>query len=84
MIGNYIKYMRESSGLSQVVLGKKLNIAQTTLSGYETGYSKPNYDVVQQIAEICDFEIMLKDKNSGEILTVDKKQDNNCLDIGKA
>lgn len=73
MIGKYIKYMRESAGLSQTALAQKLNLAQTTLSGYETGYSNPNFNIVQQIAVICDFDLIIKDKNSGE-MTIIKKQ----------
>ena len=76
MIEKYIKYMRKSAGLSQITLAQKLGIAQTTLSGYETGNSKPNYDIVHQIAKICDFDVLIKDKNSGEIITI-KKKDNN-------
>lgn len=65
-----IKYMRENSGFSQVVLADKLGIAQTTLSGYETGYSEPNFALVEKIAKICDFDIIVLDKYSKEAIQV--------------
>ena len=59
-----IRYMREASGFSQKDLANRLGIAQTTLSGYETGYSEPNFTLIQKIAEICDFDILFLDKTS--------------------
>lgn len=70
MIHKILRHMRESSGLSQVQLAEKLSLAQTTLSGYETGYSKPNYEVVEQIANICEFDLIFVDKNSEEVLDI--------------
>ena len=72
MISEIVKHMRESAGLSQVQLAGKLKIAQTTLSGYETGYSKPNYEIIEKIAKICEFDIIFKDKNNGEIINIKK------------
>ncbi|MCL2487930.1 MAG: helix-turn-helix domain-containing protein [Oscillospiraceae bacterium] len=68
MLGKRIKQMRTAAGFSQTALAQKLNISQSTLSGYETGYSMPNYDTVEKIAEICEFDIMFIDKNSEEII----------------
>lgn len=73
MISQVIKYMRESSGFSQVQLADKLSIAQTTLSGYKTGYSKPNYEIIEKIAELCEFDIVFKDKNNGAIIDIKKR-----------
>jgi len=67
MIGKMIKYMRESSNMTQSDLASELEIGQTTLSGYERGFSKPNYEMVERVADICDFEIVFIDKNSSEI-----------------
>ncbi len=66
IIGDLIKYMRTSAGLSQVELSTSLGIAQNTLSGYETNYSQPNYDMVEKIAAICEFDIVFVDRNSSE------------------
>ena len=69
-----IRYMREASGFSQKDLANKLGIAQTTLSGYETGYSEPNFTMVQKIAVICDFDIIFLDKSSNEMLKLAENQ----------
>ena len=69
MVGKIIRYMRVSSGTSQIELAKTLGIGQTTLSGYERGFSMPNYDMVEKIADICDYEIVFVDKNSNEPIT---------------
>lgn len=49
--------MRKEKGLTQKELAKLIGISQTTLSGYETGYSNPIYDVIKDIANICDYDI---------------------------
>lgn len=64
MIGKMLKFMRKQKGFSQIQLAKLLNIAQTTLSGYETKYSNPTYETIEQIAKECDFEIIFKDSNT--------------------
>ena len=68
MLGKRIKQMRTAAGFTQVVLAQKLDIAQNTLSGYETGYSMPNYDMVEKIATLCEFEIVFVDKKSAETI----------------
>ena len=68
MIGKRIKQMRITAGFSQTELSKKISIAQTTLSGYETDSSMPNYDMVEKIATICEFDILFRDKNSEETI----------------
>jgi len=66
MLGERIKKMRIAAGFSQVVLAQHLGIAQNTLSGYETDSSMPNYDMVEKIAMICEFDIVFVDENSLE------------------
>ena len=68
MIGKRIKQMRTMAGFSQAELSKNLGIAQNTLSGYETGFSMPNYDMVEKIATLCEFEILFLDKNNEETI----------------
>ena len=68
MIGKRIKQMRIASGFSQAELSGKLGIAQNTLSGYETGCSMPNYDMIEKIATLCEFDIIFLDKNSNEMI----------------
>lgn len=71
MIGNIIKKIRKEKGLSQRQLADLIGVAQTTLSGYETGYSNPIFETFKDISNICDYEIVLinkKNKNKNIIL----------------
>lgn len=68
MIGKMLKYMRNYKNLKQSELAKELNIAQTTLSGYETHYSNPDFAMIERIADICGFEILFKNKETEHIL----------------
>lgn len=69
MVGKILKFMREKSGYKQEEIADLIKLKQSTISGYETGFSAPNFETVAQIAAICDFEIAFIDKNSGEIIT---------------
>lgn len=69
MIGKILKYIRKQKGLNQKQLAKLLNIAQTTLSGYETKYSNPTFEIIEAIANNCDYEIIFKNKNTKEEIT---------------
>lgn len=51
VIGTRIKKLREESGLSQKELAEKLNIANSTLSQYETGQRVPSDDIKIKIAD---------------------------------
>lgn len=53
-IGEKIKELRLLNGMSQVELAKRINIGKTTLSNYESGYSKPMPDVIIEIANVLD------------------------------
>ena len=66
MIGKMIRLMRNTRRLRQSDLAKKLNIAQTTLSGYETHYSNPDFDMIEKIADICGFEIIFRNKETNQ------------------
>ena len=69
MIGKMLKMLRSNKGYNQTELAEKLNIAQTTLSGYETNYSNPNFDIIEEIAKICDFEIIFRNKKTKQEYT---------------
>ena len=51
ILGNRIKSLRETSNINQQDFAKKLNIANTTLSQYESGKRIPSDSVKKQIAE---------------------------------
>lgn len=69
MIGKILKQMRREKELSQEDMAMILNINQTTLSGYERGYREPNYETIEKIAKICNYEIQFINKNTNNILT---------------
>lgn len=52
VIGKKLKELRKQSGMTQKVVSEKLNIAQTTYAGYETGKHEPNADTMKKIAEL--------------------------------
>lgn len=68
MVGKIIKTMRKMANYSQTELARKCNIAVSTLSGYETGYREPTFEILNTIAIECGFEIQFKSAEKG-ILT---------------
>jgi len=55
MIGIILKNMRLSAKLSQSELGKKLNMADTTISSYERENSQPDFSTIVNIAKISEL-----------------------------
>lgn len=70
MIGMILRNIRKIKGLTQKQIGKKLNLAENTISNYETEYSNPTFNVINKITNICDFEIQFVDKNNGKIYSI--------------
>ena len=50
LIGERIKQIRQSKHLSQEQFGRLLDMPQSTISSYETGYSEPNVGIIFEIA----------------------------------
>lgn len=71
MIGTILKNMRLSAKLSQDKLGKKLNMADTTISSYERENSQPDFNTIVNIAKICGYEFIIKDKDKN-IISLDE------------
>jgi len=71
MIGQILKNMRLEKELSQKDLGKKLNIADNTISSYERGNSQPDFETIIKIAKICDYELLFKNKN-GNMISIEE------------
>ncbi len=69
MINKIISTMRKNAKLTQKELAKKCNIATTTLSGYEINHREPNFETIEKIANMCNYEILFKNKENGDILT---------------
>lgn len=68
-IGDMILKLRKEKGLSQEEVAEKLNVTRQTVSKWETGESKPDFD---KIIPLCDLfsittEELLRGKKSEEI-----------------
>ncbi len=77
MIGKILKTMRKKAQIPQNQLAKKCNIANTTLSGYESNYREPTFTTIEKIANECGYEIIFKNTTTNEILTsknIDRKE----------
>lgn len=69
MLGKIIKYIRKEKEISQEDLGQILNVDQTTISGYERNYREPDFQMLEKICKICDYEIIFKNKINGKEIT---------------
>lgn len=67
MVGKIIKYMRNYNNISQEKLSIMTNIGRTTISDYEREKTDINFDDLEKIARLCDFEILIKNKKTKEI-----------------
>ena len=72
MIGTILRNIRKIRGLTQSNVGNELNLADNTISNYETEYSNPNFDTIQKFIEVCNFEIQFVDKENKEVYTIDE------------
>lgn len=52
-----IKELRKNHNLTQKEISEKLNIAQTTYAGYETGKHEPNTETLLKIAELFNCSV---------------------------
>jgi transcriptional regulator with XRE-family HTH domain len=69
--GERLKACRKSKGLTQLQLGKKLSLAESTISLYESGKRSPEKDILVAIANF--FNVSLDD-----LLETDQKKSNSC------
>ena len=52
-----VKLARESRNMNQETLAQKLDVRKTTISNYETGYSKPSKEMLGRIALALDYTV---------------------------
>lgn len=69
MIGKILKTMRREKKYTQEELAKLAFLGRTTLSDYERMKTDINSETIEKIADICGYEIIFKNKQTGEILT---------------
>ena len=70
MIGRILRNIRKIRGLTQSNVGNELNLADNTISNYETEYSNPNFDTIKKIIDVCDFEIQFVDKKNKKVYSI--------------
>lgn len=72
MLGEYLKYMRISRGITQKDLAKKLFIAPCTLSHYETGSRMVPYSLFEKCLKILNYKVTIVDcQNEKEVTKVE-------------
>ena len=52
MYGARIRERRKKAGLTMKELGEKINVAESTISGYESEARKPDIDTLKKIAKV--------------------------------
>lgn len=72
MIGTILKNIRKTRGLTQANIGKMLNIADNTISNYETENCNPTFGTIKKIMDICDFDIQFVDKQNNKVYTIEE------------
>lgn len=73
MIGKVLKEIRIKSNLKQTELAKKVGFAKNTISQYELGKRKVEFDKVEKIAKACGFRIILYNDTTEEVIALDIK-----------
>ena len=73
MLSENIKSLRKQKGYSQEQLADKLNVVRQTISKWEKGYSVPDADMLEELADI--FEVQVGDLLGKEILTEEETTD---------
>ncbi|HBP13422.1 MAG TPA: hypothetical protein DD613_05105 [Firmicutes bacterium] len=64
MISDILKYLRKSKKLKQSEVASTANIAVSTISGYETNYSQPTFEMIEKIVNICGYDIIFRDRKT--------------------
>ena len=64
MISDILKYLRKSKKLKQSEVASTANIAVSTISGYETNYSLPTFEMIEKIADICGYDIIFRNRKT--------------------
>lgn len=72
MVGIILKNIRKTAKLTQAKLGKKLNLAESTICNYETEYANPSFEVAIDFIKECNFDIQFIDKESKKVYTIEE------------
>jgi len=70
-LGERLAEARNSSGLNQSQAAKQIGVQAQTLSGYESGYREPSYDILLKLASLyhvtTDYLLGLEKKKAIEV-----------------
>lgn len=66
MIGKVLKYMRSQNNISQEKISLMTNLGRTTISDYEREKTDINFENLEKIAKLCDYEIFFRNKKTKE------------------
>lgn len=72
MVGTILKNIRKMAKLTQAKLGKKLNLAESTICNYETEYASPTFEVAIDFIKECNFTIQFVDKETKKVYTIEE------------
>lgn len=74
MFSDRLIKLRENLGLSQLEVSKRLGIARTTYSGYETGAREPNLETLEKMAGLFDVSLDYLITGSEKDLTEEQEE----------
>ncbi len=57
MIAQKLRMLRKTSGLTQVQLAKKLNVAQSLVQRWESGKKAPNFETMKKFSNIFNVSL---------------------------
>ena len=72
MLGMILRNVRKIRGYTQTQIGKKLNLAENTISNYETEHSSPNFDTIYKFITTCNFTMQFVDKENKKVYTIEE------------
>lgn len=81
-VGTKIRRLRLQNKRSQEELAHKLNVAQTSVSNFESNKTIPDFLVMQKVCEVFEvgFEYFVENENEKYVF---KKNQNNNIVVGK-
>jgi len=57
MFGEKLRKLRKEKKLTMKEFGEKFNLAESTISGYETGNRKPEITIIEKFADFFDVSV---------------------------
>lgn len=72
MLGTILRNIRKTRGYTQTQIGKKLNLAENTISNYETEHSSPNFDIIYNFLRVCDYDLQIVDKKNKRVYNIEE------------